>query len=529
MFKVLLVDDEPFILQGLSVIIDWSSEGFEIAGKVSNALEALERLQGEEIDLVIVDIKMPGMTGLELVEKVRGENISDAYFVVLSGYNDFGYVRTALQNDCLDYMLKPVEQDELRKVLRKVRELREIDSAKRRESSLLEREVFAKNMLAICRGKYSPDNIEYVRQFLGQGKGYRYIHVELDGREEKIRQFAEEDRRGFQKELYQKCLGLFPGREYLCMFDASIREDSYDVGIIYAREALCNQGGYSEQEYLEKLQEEIKAAVKFPVIVIVGRSVESLEEIADSCKSVLMAHSFRSFEWGEGRSVNLTDKLVNKQSVDALVRAVKLNDREMIERCCDEIYDELGRGELDGQMANMVVNYLMFELLHLASEQDENTNQEEVFRFINEENFEQISQDGQGDGIAGLLTEYGDYLMQLRANQSKGVLGQIETDLRENFRENLTLKDLGKKYYVNSAYLGQLFKKQYGEAFKDYLNRIRIEAAVELLLYSDKKIYEIAEEVGYKDLDYFINKFIALKGCTPAKFRKQREKGLITP
>ena len=93
--------------------------------------------------------------------------------------------------------------------------------------------------------------------------------------------------------------------------------------------------------------------------------------------------------------------------------------------------------------------------------------------------------------------------------------------MKENYKENLTLKDLGKKYYVNAAYLGQSFRKQYGESFKDYLNRIRIEAAVELLMYSDKKIYEIAEEVGYKDLDYFINKFIALKGCTPAKFRKQ--------
>lgn len=83
------------------------------------------------------------------------------------------------------------------------------------------------------------------------------------------------------------------------------------------------------------------------------------------------------------------------------------------------------------------------------------------------------------------------------------------------------MKDLGKKYFINSAYLGQTFKKQYGESFKDHLNRIRIEAAERLLLYSDKKIYEIAEEVGYKDMDYFINKFIALKGCTPAKFRRQ--------
>ena len=119
------------------------------------------------------------------------------------------------------------------------------------------------------------------------------------------------------------------------------------------------------------------------------------------------------------------------------------------------------------------------------------------------------------------LSEYADYLMQLSSRQSGEMLKQIEEDIRTNFRENLTLKDMGKKYFINSAYLGQTFKKQYGESFKDYLNRVRIDAAEELLLYSNKKIYEIAEEVGYKDMDYFINKFISLKGCTPTKFRRQ--------
>lgn len=364
MLKVLLVDDEPFILQGLSVIIDWNGEGFEIAGMASNAFEALEVLKREKIDLVIADIKMPKMTGLELLEKVKDEKISDAHFVILSGYNDFDYVRTALRNECLDYMLKPVEQEELLNVLHKVREFHEFDD------------------------------------------------------------------------------------------------------------------------------------------------------------TVPMVDSLRSFDLGEPPNWYQADRLVDKQLVDALIRAVKLNDKEGIEKGYELLFDEMRRGGLDMRMINMVVNYLMFELLHLASEQDENISQQEVFQFINEGDLTQIDIDDK-DNISRLLMKYGDYLMQLRTNQGTEVLGQIEADIRENYRENMTLKDLSKKYYVNAAYLGQNFKKKYGEPFKDYLNRVRIEAAEELLLYSDKKIYEIAEEVGYKDLDYFINKFIALNGCTPAKFRKQ--------
>ena len=93
--------------------------------------------------------------------------------------------------------------------------------------------------------------------------------------------------------------------------------------------------------------------------------------------------------------------------------------------------------------------------------------------------------------------------------------------IREHYAQNLTLKDLGLKYYINSAYLGQLFRKTYGVSFKDYLNNYRIEMAASLLLHTDLKNYEIMEKVGYHDLDYFINKFIAMKGCTPARFRKK--------
>lgn len=116
-------------------------------------------------------------------------------------------------------------------------------------------------------------------------------------------------------------------------------------------------------------------------------------------------------------------------------------------------------------------------------------------------------------------------LSQLRKNVSRGVLGMVEKEIKENYAANLTLKGLSEKYYVNSAYLGQLFRKKYGLSFKDYLNNFRMEQAAGLLIRTDKKIVQIAEEVGYHDLDYFVNRFIQVKGCTPARFRKQMQQG----
>lgn len=96
-----------------------------------------------------------------------------------------------------------------------------------------------------------------------------------------------------------------------------------------------------------------------------------------------------------------------------------------------------------------------------------------------------------------------------------------EAEIENHYSENLSLKYLGEKYYINSAYLGQLFKKNYGYCFKDYLNGIRMRKAAETMLRTNKKIYEIAEEVGYKNIQYFINKFEDIYGMTPSRFRKK--------
>ena len=102
----------------------------------------------------------------------------------------------------------------------------------------------------------------------------------------------------------------------------------------------------------------------------------------------------------------------------------------------------------------------------------------------------------------------------------------IEKEIRESYASNLTLKGLSEKYYLNSAYLGQLFRKKYGQSFKDYLNNYRMEQAENLLIHTDRKIVQVAEDVGYHDLDYSVNRFIQAKGCTPARFRKQMQEGL---
>ena len=201
------------------------------------------------------------------------------------------------------------------------------------------------------------------------------------------------------------------------------------------------------------------------------------------------------------------------------------NDKERIPGLVDHLYDEINQNAMDAKLVSLNIDYLLFQLVHLAQAQDPNVNQEEILEFISGSAFDSGTMRRQPDAseafcrrICGL--PFPDQGKTIRG----GVLGEVEQYIREHYSENLTLKELGQNYYINSAYLGQLFRKTYGVSFKDYLNNYRIEMAASFLLHTDMKNYEIMEKVGYHDLDYFINKFIAAKGCTPARFREKMQR-----
>lgn len=529
MLRVMLVDDEPFILQGLSVLIDWNGLGFEIVKTAANGLEALEFLKKDEVDLIIADIRMPGMSGLELLENVRKSRITDAYFAIVSGYNDFAYARQAICNACVDYLLKPVAKDELIRLLTRVRSLHQESQRRRQEESRQEKAYFSRQLISIICGKYDRENLEYVNERLKLSGGIRYIAVEIDARDEAARKMTEEEKRGQQRALYTACLTILGKDGYHCIFDVSRKENSYDVGLIYC-DRLAQEAEMEEQEYLDHFLDQIRRMMNVPVVMLVGNRVETLEEIGESSRSAAIARSFQDFrleESGaqlEGEIAGGSGRLC-KQTLDGLVSAVEQNDRAEISRCVAALYEEMNKGGLDAHLIGVNINYLLFQHVYLAAAQDENVNQEEVLHFISANAFEEGTIRGSRVHLVQFAREYADYLTQLRSRSARGVLAEIEKEIQENYSRNLTLRELSRKYFINSAYLGQLFRKKYGVAFKDYLNAYRMDRAAGLLLHTDMKTVEIAERVGYHDTDYFINRFIAVKGCTPAKFRKQMREG----
>lgn len=525
MRKVLLVDDEPFILQGLKAVVDWNAEGFEVVKSCANGLEAYEYLKEAKVDVILADIKMPEMTGIELLKRIREEEVSDAFFIILTGFKDFTYIQTALRYDCMEYMLKPVEKTELTGVLRRIAKVSDERDEEEESRRYMEQAYLARNLMALLFGKFDDANVSYVKNHLHLSDEIRYIDIEMSDASDNAEELEEGEMRGRQRKIFSAATDYLKEESDHCIFDVSHDEKSYDLGLIYC-DYFAAKREVSLDDFLEGLRDHILKETGFDTNIFVGKSVARIDSVSKSYSTACMLKSLEAFRsrkniyyYDDEASYDAGQVVILKDMIDRLVAAISADDTALIRSAVDDFYTELNKNESE-ETKRLNVNYFLFQLIHMASELNADLDQEEILRFIAEHSSEEGILRGSNAHMASFCCDYSRYLLQLRKNVSGGVLLEIEKEIRDNYADNLTLQELGKKYFVNSSYLGQMFRKKYGQSFKDYLTSFRISRAEEMLVSTDMRIAEIAEKVGYKDSDYFLKKFIESNGCTPSKYRK---------
>lgn len=527
MIRVMIVDDEPYIRQGIKILINWEHYGFQVCGEAANGKEAVSLMEQAAFDLIITDIKMPQMDGLELIEYTR-EHISDKIrFIILSGYYEFDYAKRAIKNDVADYVLKPVQKDELIKVLEDYKELyfKEVENQKKLEFS--EKIIFDRHLTQLISGKISKESIQYISRYLAEPSSIRYICIEFDPTKDDYIWLTKDDRHKTIRILYD-VLKDHLGSHWYHAYIPDGSENEYSVGFIYVKR-LSEEADLSEKEYISRLYQTICQAVPNKFILYIGQKVDNLEELSESYKSTAIAKNFQLFSkvmdiayYDEIKTqINNSKYSVDKEPMDKLIKAIEENDTDAISERTGEVYDHFKEMAAKPGIIKINLDYLLFNLISIAKELDPDFDQEEVYTMISQGGYDQIAVRGSVHHFRSFALEFANYLSHLRQHAFGGVLTDIEKEISEHYMDNLSLKALSEKYYINSAYLGQIFKKQIGNSFKDYLNNYRIERAAELLIRSDLKVYEVATAVGFNNTDYFISKFLQIKGSTPLQYRKQ--------
>ncbi len=528
MIKVMIVDDEPYIRQGLKILINWEQYGFILSGEAATGKEALELMESGEYDLVITDIKMPNMGGLELIERTWEQVSKQISFIILSGYNEFEYARKAIKYSVIDYVLKPVQKEELIWALESFKDqyYKEIAERKRLEDSNKMR--FDRYLSDLLLNKYDTEALEYVKRYLYDTVKLRFINIEYDSADEGFQRLSNEEKTREKNILYDSLRVYLCENWYHAYMDAAYGREAYGVGFIYVKK-LGEGIGLNEKDYILRLYQKLSEALKHKIILYIGQRVEDISQISESYKSATIAHTFQLFS--REMDIAYYDELVNKPRtgrypidkymMDDLIKAIEENDEKGIEDRIDAVYEYLKNLATEPDIIKINLDYLLFNLICMAKDLDSDFDQGDIYKMISQGGYEKMAIRGSVKHFKEFALEFSAYLMQLRQHTFGGVLTEIEKEITEHYMDNLSLKYLSEKYYINSAYLGQIFKRQYGSSFKDYLNNYRIDRSSELLRRSDEQIYLIASAVGFNNTDYFISKFVQIKGITPLQYRKQ--------
>ena len=202
MIKVLLVDDEPLIRQGMKIIIDWEAYGYEIAAEAENGMDAIEILKQQEMDLVFVDLRMPGMSGLEMIEQIKKDKdiAYKIHFIILTGYAEFSYAKEALRLSVDDYLLKPIQENELSKILSSLSAVIQKEKLKISNADDHIRKELDIHMGHILLGKYMETDLNSVREYLPESEIWQYISFEIQQNQVKFQNLGEKGKDELQKQ-----------------------------------------------------------------------------------------------------------------------------------------------------------------------------------------------------------------------------------------------------------------------------------------------------------------------------------------
>ncbi|QYR21166.1 response regulator transcription factor [Paenibacillus sp. sptzw28] len=505
MYKTFLVDDEPFILDGLFDAVDWSLHELEITGRAENGRQALELLREVPADILITDITMPLMNGLELIRAAR-EFKPGLKVIILSGYNEFDYLKEAMTLGIENYLLKPVNFKELNDTLANT-------IMKLNGSGLYggytedEIDILRDNILyRWITGRIAPDELAGRVRLLdirleGSYMLAAIICLDTDGGSGLLKP---EIKQRITRRDNAVCFSDIEGRNVVVFmadcpleckrealdFLASLRKETpflYRISLGTAErlgegERLSYERALRAQEYF----------------LMLGRT--------DTADAETLLPDWRGqqpqlqVDWSDyGRLMMTKDKAGLLGRIEDELRRMQVQEG---------VTPELLRG-----LALEIMVYLKIQLKELKRSESYAGN---LYKSLFEQAAKAIDIE---QLIAAVKKTAGMTVDELVRSDKSPIITQILNHIQMNYPEDMSLKSLGQQYNIHPVYLGQLFHKETNESFTDYINKYRIERAKKLLRETTMKVQDIAKEVGYWETGYFYKQFKKYVGISPTDYK----------
>lgn len=515
MYKILVADDEQIIREGIKCLCDYESLGYIIAGEASNGTMAYEQILKLNPDVVLIDISMPGMSGLEVIEKLNEKGFKGK-LIIISSYSDFNYAQQAIRFGVQHYLTKPIDEDELADILHNLK-------------INLDNEQLAKDTSAHYKNRAHDTIIKDI--LLGEAN---LSHLELDELH-------------FNTDVYQV---VIHEKFSFDITDASYRfsdllrvtnddNDSFDSVILQNNEIIILKGEFAISkfnDFLERYEREKRPQKNSPLdslFITYGSRVSSLEEIPKSyeeansllkrrffCDQGQHTIGYMDLPAFENNTCIISEELLSEYT-DALLNYIQSFNRNMVAETLTSLQSRLYNAADTIEAIKLFLTDLYLRIKEQMNHLYPNNiipfaNNSEIIRIINEKLFLYE--------IILFFTEQFEIIMSSIGSSTRdSVLDDILHYINHNYTKNITLENIAPLFGYNSSYLGKIFSKKVGENFNSYVDHIRIEHSKELLLNDNLKVYAIAEKVGYRSVDYFHIKFKKYVGQSPAEFRKNHK------
>lgn len=505
MYKVIVADDEPMMLEGWRTMIDWAGCGYELCGAASDGEEALEMFRAVNPDLIVTDIRMPGLDGLELIRAIRSRPECHVRSVIVSGYAEFGYAQQAMRFGVDRYVLKPIVTEEIHGVLGDLLALLDQGRRERLSDEALRAAEAEASVLRLLQGGCSQAQASAI---LGSSvrAGLCVLLAEACG-------LPESDERG--RESARAAMRLASGELRAAGTPCWMFEESAGrAGLL----AAC------EPRLLERRLESLRET--FPWLSLYASAGEQGCEALPRLYGQALAVRERVLPFGRsgwyrhadfeqfGR-VGFAESLSSAQKVLARIEA---GEPEEASRAASDLFRLFERLSAPAGWIEGIIRHVAGEMMRRRAETANGTRKASETSSAPDELFRVPGTEAEW---VRRCREEAELVRRGRtaAETGSSPLHEAVEYVRQHYKDKLQLRELAEKFHLNPVYFGQQFKRETGHGFNDYVHLMRAQEAQRLLRRTDMKVAEIGCMLGYHDTEYFTSKFKAATGELPSQYR----------
>lgn len=530
MLKVIVADDERRIRNIIIGKGEWELLGIEIVGEAVDGDQLFELADALQPDIVLTDMRMPGISGNMLIKKLE-DKYKNTKIIIISGYDDFEYMKQAIKSKVVDYILKPIDSQSLNNALRNA--IKEIQDEKCKHLNDLALKVqlnegiqlLNENLLNKFLNGVVISNEEFLNCLGLQDRNVNGVYTSIILKIENFKFVCRDKYKGDYQPLYSEVINTIEGLVYGNGKVFRSIANEYEVIIIFY--------GLHDKEklfsFIEDIKDRLENFLGIGIFAGIGRRYEGylgIRSSFDEARTVLMQMNIIGekriafFEDIASFSMRNRDKLFKNE--DVLLTAIENGNLMLIGELIEELYGEIiNNGYTSISDIKKLNNDIIFLLEKLIEKADGK------IEFLNE--IQKLRKDVENEisipsiirFIRAFTENVSNYISKKKISSEKRVIYEIKEYIQENYISKISLNELAKKYFWSKQYISKVFKEEFNVNLFDYINTLKIEKAKVFLIKREVKSSEIVEMLGFTDESHFSKVFKKYTGISPKAYKEK--------